>query len=82
MSDAYWDGYLAAQKDKPRECLNPWNVAWMREWFQGYDSFTTGNDWRGVGFNPDTQRFVRMREVGRQIENAYPWGYRSEDKEP
>jgi hypothetical protein len=36
-SDAYMEGYMAAEDGKPRECINPRNVQWQREWLRGYD---------------------------------------------
>ena len=39
-SSAYWQGYLAAEAGEPRECVNPWSVQWLLEWFRGYDAAT------------------------------------------
>lgn len=38
-SDAYWEGYIAAEDGKARECHNPWNAWWLREWLRGYDDY-------------------------------------------
>jgi len=40
-SDAYWEGYSAASRGESREPLNPWNVAWLRDWLRGYDDYVT-----------------------------------------
>lgn len=39
LSDAYTEGYLAAENGKPRECVTPWSAEWQREWFRGYDEY-------------------------------------------
>jgi hypothetical protein len=33
----FLEGFMAAQDGKPRLCVNPWNVWWLREWQRGYD---------------------------------------------
>lgn len=36
-TEAYWNGYIAAQAGRSRECANPWSVQWLLEWLRGYD---------------------------------------------
>lgn len=36
-TDAYLEGYAAAEAGRPRECVNPWSVRWQEEWLRGYD---------------------------------------------
>lgn len=38
MSDAYWLGYLAAERGADRECRNPWSAQWIVDWLRGYDA--------------------------------------------
>jgi hypothetical protein len=35
--DAYMEGYVACENGQPRDCPNPWSVAWLKEWMRGYD---------------------------------------------
>ena len=37
MTEAYFQGYMAGARGRPRLCVDPWNVQWLREWFRGYD---------------------------------------------
>lgn len=37
MSDAYWLGYLAAERGTVRECRNFWSAQWIVDWLRGYD---------------------------------------------
>lgn len=39
-SEAFMAGYTAAVLGAPRQCPNPWNVQWLREWMRGYDEAT------------------------------------------
>jgi ribosome modulation factor len=36
-NDAYWEGYIAAENGKSRDCINPWNAQWTVDWLRGYD---------------------------------------------
>jgi hypothetical protein len=38
MSNAYLEGYIAAENGEPRECIDPWNAKWLAEWLHGYDT--------------------------------------------
>ena len=40
-STAWWQGYLAACKNLPRHCDNPWSAAFVSEWLNGYDACET-----------------------------------------
>lgn len=42
-SNAYWEGYLAAEAGKERHCSDPWSAQWLLEWFSGYDAFKASN---------------------------------------
>ena len=37
LSNAYWEGFLAARRGDERHCINPWNVPWLLDWYRGYD---------------------------------------------
>jgi hypothetical protein len=42
--EAYMEGLMAAEAHKPRQCINPWNTAWLLEWYRGYDEYCEAND--------------------------------------